>query len=211
MKEKLLTGFGVQFALRGHDMHGLRFGPDGKLYFSIGDRALHVTTKEGKKIAQTESGSIMRCNPDGTKFEIFATGVRNPQELAFNEHGNLFTGDNNSDAGDKARFTYLVEGGDCGWRMAFQYLADRGPWMREKPWDAKESRKRRALHRAVRREYRQRAERADLQSRAPGSRRNISGHFYPQRFPRRRERQRGARNRRRSERRFFQGQSVAIW
>ena len=137
VKEKLLTGFGIKFALRGHDMHGLRFGPDGKLYFSIGDRAINVKTKEGAQVAQTESGSIMRCNPDGTGFEIFATGVRNPQELAFDEHGNLFTGDNNSDAGDKARFTYLVEGGDYGWRMAFQYLGDRGPWMRERPWDEK--------------------------------------------------------------------------
>ena len=137
VKEKLLTGFGIKFALRGHDMHGLRFGPDGKLYFSIGDRALHVKTKEGADIAQLDSGSIMRCNPDGTKFEIFTTGVRNPQELAFDEHGNLFTCDNNSDAGDKCRFTYLVEGGDCGWRMAFQYLPDRGPWMREKAWDEK--------------------------------------------------------------------------
>ena len=136
-KEKLLSGFGIHFALRGHDMHGLRFGPDGKLYFSIGDRALNVKTKEGAQLAQTESGSIMRCNPAGTGFEIFTTGVRNPEELAFDEHGNLFTGDNNSDAGDQARFTYLVEGGDCGWRMAFQYLNDRGPWMRERPWDEK--------------------------------------------------------------------------
>ncbi len=137
VKEKLLSGFGVHFALRGHDMHGLRFGPDGKLYFSIGDRAINVKSKEGAQIEQVESGSIMRCNPDGTGFEIFATGVRNPEELAFDEHGNLFTGDNNSDAGDQARFTYLVEGGDCGWRMAFQYLPDRGPWMRERPWDEK--------------------------------------------------------------------------
>ena len=136
VKEKLLTGFGVHFALRGHDMHGLRFGPDGKLYFSIGDRAINVQSKEGAQFAETEYGTIMRCNPDGTGFEIFATGVRNPQELAFDEHGNLFTGDNNCDAGDGARFVYLVEGGDCGWRMAFQYLADRGPWMRERPWDA---------------------------------------------------------------------------
>jgi quinoprotein glucose dehydrogenase len=137
VKEKLLSGFGIKFALRGHDLHGLRFGPDGKLYFSIGDRALHVKTREGKDVAQTDSGSIMRCNPDGTDFEVFTTGVRNPQELAFDEHGNLFTCDNNSDAGDQCRFTYLVEGGDCGWRMAFQYVPDRGPWMRERPWDEK--------------------------------------------------------------------------
>lgn len=137
VKDKLLTGFGIKFALRGHDMHGLRFGPDGKLYFSIGDRAINVTSKEGKNFPETEAGTILRCNPDGTEFEVFTTGVRNPQELAFDEHGNLFTGDNNSDAGDKARFTYLVEGGDCGWRMAYQYLPDRGPWMRERPWDEK--------------------------------------------------------------------------
>ncbi len=135
VKEKLLTGFGIKFAFRGHDMHGLRFGPDGKLYWTIGDRAISVPTKEGARVAETETGTVMRSNPDGTDFEIFATGVRNPQELAFDEHGNLFTGDNNSDAGDKARFTYLVEGGDCGWRMAYQYLNDRGPWMRERPWD----------------------------------------------------------------------------
>jgi quinoprotein glucose dehydrogenase len=136
VKEKLLTGFGVKFALIGHDLHGLRFGPDGKIYFSIGDRSLNVKTKEGTIVKNTDNGgSIMRCNPDGTDFEIFTTGVRNPQDLVFDEHGNLFTADNNSDAGDKVRFTYLVEGGDCGWRMAFQYLPDRGPWMRERPWD----------------------------------------------------------------------------
>lgn len=136
-KEKLLSGFGVKFAFRGHDMHGLRFGPDGKLYFSIGDRGIHVKTREGKEIAEPDTGSIMRCNPDGSEFEVFATGVRNPQELAFDEFGNLFTGDNNSDSGDKARFVQLVEGGDCGWRMTFQYMADRGPWNREMLWDEK--------------------------------------------------------------------------
>ena len=139
LKEKLLSGFGVKFAFRGHDMHGLRFGPDGKLYFSIGDRGINVTSKEGKTFVEPDTGSIMRCNPDGSGFEVFATGVRNPQELAFDEFGNLFTGDNNSDAGDQARFVHLVEGGDSGWRMTFQYLNDRGPWNREKLWDAKAS------------------------------------------------------------------------
>lgn len=144
-KEQLLSGFGVRFAFRGHDMHGLRFGPDGKLYFSIGDRGIHVKSKEGKTFSEPDTGVIMRCNPDGTGFEIYATGVRNPQELAFDAYGNLFSGDNNSDGGDKARLIQIVEGGDSGWRMAYQYLNDRGPWNREKLWDAKEARKARYL------------------------------------------------------------------
>jgi quinoprotein glucose dehydrogenase len=139
VKDRMLSGFGVKFAFRGHDMHGLRFGPDGKLYFTIGDRGINVKNKEGKEWEVSDTGSVMRCNPDGSGFEVFATGVRNPQELAFDEFGNLFTGDNNSDAGDRARFVQLVEGGDCGWRMSYQYLDDRGPWNRELLWDEKES------------------------------------------------------------------------
>lgn len=138
-KDKLLTGFGVKFAYRGHDMHGLRFGPDGKLYFTIGDRGINVTSKEGRRFEQPDTGCVMRCNPDGTDFEIFAIGLRNPQELAFNEFGDLFTADNNSDSGDRARFLHLVEGGDCGWRTTFQYLRDRGPWNRENLWDENEA------------------------------------------------------------------------
>ena len=144
-KDKLLSGFGVKFAFRGHDMHGLRFGPDGKLYFSIGDRGLNVKSKEGRQLEVTDTGAILRCNPDGTDFEVFATGVRNPQELVFDDLGNLFTGDNNSDSGDKARFAQIVEGGDCGWRMTFQYLDDRGPWNRELLWDDKEGQKARYI------------------------------------------------------------------
>jgi len=130
----LHTGFGVRMAFIGHDLHGLRFGPDGKLYFSIGDRGVHVE-KDGKALIDNpDSGCIMRCNPDGTGLEIFATGLRNPQELAFDAYGNLWTGDNNCDAGDAARWVYVMEGGDCGWRVGFQTAPGRGPWMSEKLW-----------------------------------------------------------------------------
>ncbi|MDP6931142.1 MAG: HEAT repeat domain-containing protein [Planctomycetota bacterium] len=133
-RQSLHRGYGVHTALLGHDLHGLRMGPDGKLYFSIGDRGLNVTTMEGHRLTNTESGAVLRCDLDGKGLEIFASGLRNPQELAFDRLGNLFTGDNNSDAGDKARLVYVAEGGDTGWRMSFQYLADRGPWNPEKLW-----------------------------------------------------------------------------
>ena len=129
----LSDGYGVRVAFRGHDMHGLILGPDGRLYFSIGDRGYHVETPNGL-IANPESGAVFRCELDGSKLEVVASGLRNPQELAFDDFGNLFTGDNNSDSGDKARWVYVVRGGDSGWRMMYQYISDRGPFNREKIW-----------------------------------------------------------------------------
>lgn len=132
-RQSLQTGYGVRFAFRGHDLHGLVVGPDGKLYFSIGDRGYNITT-EGRRWVNPESGAVFRCNPDGSQFEVVAYGLRNPQELAFDDLGNLFTCDNNSDSGDQARWTVIAEGGDTGWRMSYQYLPDRGPFNREKIW-----------------------------------------------------------------------------
>lgn len=135
-ERKVLTeGYGVRYAFRGHDMHGLVIGPDGRLYYSIGDRGYNVRQGD-KQFADPESGAVFRCELDGSNLEVFATGLRNPQELTFDDYGNLFTGDNNSDSGDQARWVYVVEGGDTGWRMAYQYLGDRGPFNREKIWHA---------------------------------------------------------------------------
>ncbi|MGQ0635641.1 MAG: PVC-type heme-binding CxxCH protein [Planctomycetaceae bacterium] len=134
VREALHEGYGVHVSYRAHDLHGLRMGPDGKLYFTMGDRGLNVTTQEGKPLFAHDRGSVLRCDLDGSNLEIIATGLRNPQDLAFDQYGNLFTCDNDSDRDDQCRWVYLVEGGDCGWRIGYQYFADRGPWNRERLW-----------------------------------------------------------------------------
>jgi quinoprotein glucose dehydrogenase len=136
-RESLSFGYGVRFSFTGHDMHGLALGPDGRLYFSFGDRGAYVKTKEGKTLAFSDEGGVFRCEPDGSHLEAVYRGLRNPQELAFDDLGNLFTGDNDCDQGDRERWVYIVEGGDSGWRVGWQHPPlgkERNMWLTEKLW-----------------------------------------------------------------------------
>jgi quinoprotein glucose dehydrogenase len=131
----LATGFGIKIGWYGHDLHGLVYGHDGKLYFSMADKAWHVTTSDGRVLTHPNTGGVFRCNPDGSELEEYAIGLRNPQELAIDAFGNLWSGDNNCDAGDKARLVYITEASDHGWRFSHQSMKSRGPWLREKMWE----------------------------------------------------------------------------
>ena len=139
-------GFGVRISLSGHDMNGFAIGPDGRVWGTIGDRGFNVTTKEGKKYDSRNRGAVFRFEPDGTNFEVVHFGLRNPKEIAFDDFGNGFSVDNNSDQGDAARVVYVVEGADSGWEMEHQAMhtfhrsigLEQRPlsrWMTEKVWE----------------------------------------------------------------------------
>ncbi|MCH2206375.1 MAG: c-type cytochrome [Lentisphaerales bacterium] len=142
--EEVVTGFSVHVGQGGHNMSGLALGPDGRIYWAVADKGFSVVTKEGKKYHRPNSGGVFRCELDGSDVELFATGVRNAQELAFDKYGNLFSMDNDGDyKGEMERSLYITEGSEHGWRLNWQWMKMQdfmkisgltyyNPWMAEK-------------------------------------------------------------------------------
>jgi glucose/arabinose dehydrogenase len=82
---------------RSHGWKFIKFGPDGKLYVPVGAPCNICLREDDPRYA-----SITRMNPDGSDFEIFASGVRNTvgfdwkpetKELWFTDNGRDMLGD----------------------------------------------------------------------------------------------------------------------
>ncbi len=120
--ESLVHGFNVHIGFSGHGMSGLIVGPDGRIYWGIGDMGSNLTDKEGNRYEYPNTGAIFRMDPDGSNFEVFAYGVRNTHEFDFDKYGNLITVDNDGDhPGEYERLVYLTDGSDSGWRINWQF------------------------------------------------------------------------------------------
>ncbi len=141
-KLSMAHGFGIHVGFSGHGMSGAELGPDGRIYWGIGDIGFHGkgNDEDGKTWRYPNRGVIVRSNPDGTDFEVFAMGVRNTHEFAFDAYGNLISVDNDGDhPGESERIVYLTEGSDSGWRINWQLGKYRDPknnsykvWMDER-------------------------------------------------------------------------------
>ncbi len=139
-QESLGTGFMTHIGFGGHGMSGAIMGPDGKLYWGIGDIGANLTANDGSKYKFPNRGVIVRANPDGTNFEVFSAGHRNTHEFVFDEYGNMISSDNDGDQpGESERLVHIVEGYDSGWRINWQFGKYTDPknndyrvWMDEK-------------------------------------------------------------------------------
>jgi quinoprotein glucose dehydrogenase len=121
-KTSIAHGFAIHIGFSGHGMSGAIEGPDGKIYWSIGDIGLNITDKDGENHKYPNQGVIVRSNPDGSNFEVFAHGLRNTHEFVFDAYGNIISSDNDGDhAGESERLVHIVEGSDAGWRANWQY------------------------------------------------------------------------------------------
>lgn len=121
-KESISHGYNVHIGFSGHGMSGLTTGPDGRVYWAIGDMGFSVTDQDGEEWHYPNQGAILRSEPDGSNFEVYAAGIRNTHEFVFDKYGNLITVDNDGDhAGEFERLVYLVNGSDSGWRINWQF------------------------------------------------------------------------------------------
>lgn len=107
-----------------YQIDALSFGPDGWLYFHFPPGDSLIEGSDGKKIQVLRTGGIARCKPDGTKLELYSTGIRQAQgNISFDQHGNLFSVDQQISSGAKptgSRLLHLAEGFDFGWHLAHQ-------------------------------------------------------------------------------------------
>jgi putative membrane-bound dehydrogenase-like protein len=117
---KFLTGF--QGIDHDHGVHGILLGPDGKLYFSVGDqgvRNLQGADGKGRRWSSNETdvraGTVWRCDLDGGNLQLIAHNFRNEYEPAVDSFGTVFVSDNDDDGNRMTRICYVMPGGNYGY------------------------------------------------------------------------------------------------
>jgi putative heme-binding domain-containing protein len=92
-------------------MFVLEWGPDGKLYLSVGNHGINIHNNHGESISSRGgSGLVMRMNPDGTKMERLVHGLRVPYSFEFDPFGHLWLLSNGE--GNPDRFVRVIDGVD---------------------------------------------------------------------------------------------------
>jgi hypothetical protein len=126
-----------------HGTHTLKLAPDGQsIYYINGDDTPLITVQSSRAPRIWGEDDLIRVIPtnfndyqlapqawvakfdaEGKAFELFAHGMRNPVDEAFNKDGELFTYDSDMEADMGNNFYrptsiyHLVSGGDYGYRL----------------------------------------------------------------------------------------------
>jgi PQQ-dependent dehydrogenase (s-GDH family) len=135
-----------------HNSGRLLFGPDQKLYYSIGDQGnnksdhacepiraqnLPTVAQVAAKDWSTYQGKVLRLNPDGSipednplihgvRSHVFTYGHRNPQGLAFGPGGQLLSAEHGPKSDDEINL--LRPGANYGWPFVAGFRDDQSYW-----------------------------------------------------------------------------------
>ncbi|KTT24508.1 PQQ-dependent sugar dehydrogenase [Pseudomonas rhizoryzae] len=106
----------------GHYGHRMRFGPDGKLWITSGERQKFTPAQDmsgnlGKLIRLNDDGSIPQDNPfakqGGVAAQVWSLGHRNPLGIAFDAQGRLWEQEMGPQGGDELNL--IQRGGNYGY------------------------------------------------------------------------------------------------
>lgn len=125
-----------------HGVHSMVVSPDGKSMFVVCGNSTELTRVDSSRLPKTwgedtliprirtgfmddslaPQGWIARTDPDGKNWELFAAGLRNPFDIAFDRDGELFTYDADMewDIGASwyrpTRINHVISGAEFGFR-----------------------------------------------------------------------------------------------
>lgn len=107
-----------------HNGGGIGFGPDGKLYVSVGENgsfteteAQNIASKRGKLLRYNPDGTIPPDNPFGPSNPVFCYGLRNSFRFSFQPGtGKIFATENGPNWNDE--INVLKAGKNYGWPAA---------------------------------------------------------------------------------------------
>ena len=138
--EEIFVAEGLDTAIAGSV---LLFGPDKKLFMSVGGAYAYASTADYAQDSEVHYGKLLRLNEDGSapkdnpfidneEFlpEVFTIGHRNQLGLAFHpETGALWASENGPQGGDEVNI--ILAGKNYGWPLVSFSRQYRGDWVSE--------------------------------------------------------------------------------
>lgn len=122
-KEVMFSGIGGD--QHDHGAHAVTFGPDGKLYFNLGNEGKQLLDAKGNPVVDQDGdpigpkkyrqGMVFRCNLDGSQVEVLGHNFRNNYEVAVDSYGGLWQSDNDDDGNKGVRINAVFEHGNYGY------------------------------------------------------------------------------------------------
>ena len=125
--EKEILFSGIEGVQDDHGVHAMMFGPDGKLYFNMGNQGKIIRDANGNIIKDIfgnevktdgnpfRQGLAFRTNLDGTEFEVLGHNFRNNYEVTVDSYGTVWQSDNDDDGNRGVRINFVMEYGNYGY------------------------------------------------------------------------------------------------